>query len=798
MSPRRPRGPLASSQDDERAGLRILQLGLETPDTRPGGLNRYFADLCSALDDLGLDIRAVTAGTGSRGVALGWWTLSCPADRPLPVRLLEQWRTIRGIGGVDLVDSHFALGDCLPGWLSGLRRTARVVHFHGPWADESRLAGSSPLACWAKWRIERVVYRRADALVVLSHAFRRVLVERYGVSPWDVSVLSPGVDLQRFHPGERLAVRERLGVHPDSWVAVSVRRLVPRMGLDVLLEAWARLAQDAPGPFELVLVGDGPARPALEKRAAELGVNASVRFAGRVNDADLVDWYRAADVSVVPSVALEGFGLVALESLASGTPVVASRVGGLPEALRGMSDSMLVEPGDVNQLAERLTRVRMGVEPLPDADACRAHAERYSWAAVAERHADLYRGVAGGAPQSPPLRVVVLGHTAQLSGGELAMARLLGAMDGDAVVTHVILAEDGPLVGLLEQAGISVEVLPMDERSRHLPRTKVAGRELPIGAVISAGGYVERLTRRLRTVRPDLVHTNTLKAALYGGVAARVCGVPALWHVRDRIEDDYLPRPAVRLVRHAARVLPSAVIANSTSTLSSLHLPPGRGSVVPSPVDVHVRGGVARGVDADAPLTVGMVGRLAPWKGQDVFLRAFARTFPCGAETAVVVGSAMFGEGEFEASLRALVNELGVGHRVEFRGFRADVGSELARFDVLVHASVIPEPFGQVVVEGMAAGLPVVAAAAGGPAEVITDGVDGLLSPPGDVAALARQLRRLATDGALRRRLGDAGRRTANGYRPEAVARRVLDVYEDVLRHDRGQPPPRRHRHRGR
>jgi glycosyltransferase involved in cell wall biosynthesis len=100
---------------------------------------------------------------------------------------------------------------------------------------------------------------------------------------------------------------------------------------------------------------------------------------------------------------------------------------------------------------------------------------------------------------------------------------------------------------------------------------------------------------------------------------------------------------------------------------------------------------------------------------------------------------------------------------------------------VAVHASVTPEPFGQVVVEAMAAGLPVVAAAAGGPAEVVTDGVDGILVPPGDVDRLAAALRRLAGDADLRDRLGQAGRVRAAAFRPEAVAASVMELYRAVL-----------------
>ncbi len=176
-----------------------------------------------------------------------------------------------------------------------------------------------------------------------------------------------------------------------------------------------------------------------------------------------------------------------------------------------------------------------------------------------------------------------------------------------------------------------------------------------------------------------------------------------------------------------------------------------------------------------------MIGRLAPWKGQQVFLDAFASAFPCGQEQAVIIGGSLFGEAEYGASLGRRATDLGLKDRVLFRGFRDNVAAELATMDVAVHASVVPEPFGQVVVEAMAAGVPVIAADAGGPAEIITAGVDGLLYPPGDVGALASSMRRLANDPGLRDRLRIAARRRALDFAPERVALEMTEVYRGLL-----------------
>jgi glycosyltransferase involved in cell wall biosynthesis len=464
-----------------------------------------------------------------------------------------------------------------------------------------------------------------------------------------------------------------------------------------------------------------------------------------------------------------------LEAAACGTPSVVTRVGGLPEAVRGLDASLVVEPASPAALANRL------LGPLPERAAARAFAERFGWAQVADRDLERLRAAAGG-PARGKLRVVYLDHVARMSGGEIALLRLLPYLLN--VEPHVILAEDGPLADALVEQGISVEVLPMPKRARATRKDDVRPGRMKLAALLGSAVYTLRIARRLRALRPDLVHTNSLKSGVYGSIAGRLAGIPVVWHVRDRIAPDYLPSPAVRMVHVLIRRLSGAVIANSQATLATLERPAHSAvvySVVPEVIEIADR--IERS-GTNGPTVFGMVGRLAPWKGQDIFLDAFARAFPEGRQRAVVVGAAMFGDDErrYADALEERVRTLGLADRVEFRGFRSDVREELGRIDVLVHASRTPEPFGQVIVEGMAAGLPVLASAGGGPLELITDEVDGLLCPPGDVERLAGMLVRLDADPDLRQRLGEAARSRALDFLPEPIAERVEALYASTLR----------------
>jgi glycosyltransferase involved in cell wall biosynthesis len=368
---------------DGTRGVRVLTLALGWD--RPGGLNRYVQGLHGALAREGGQLRTIVLGPAQRtppGV-----TEAAAEGASLPARLRAFDRQARRWGGgADVVDVHFALLAFLPVVLGALRGKPLVVHFHGPWAEESSESGESrQVVLRLKKGVERAVYRRAHRLVVLSDAFAEVLVRQYGIAAHRVRVVPPGLDLEAFSPG-RAAARGHLGLEEGRRVVFTARRLVARMGLDVLLAAWARM--DRRSDDLLVIAGEGPAGAELAELVDAAGLQGSVRLLGRIDEDDLVAHYRASDVCVLPSVALEGFGLTAVEALACGSPVVVSDVGGLPEVVRDLDPSLVVPAGDPDALAARLALALAG--RVPDAQACRRHAETFSWGRAARVHRRVY------------------------------------------------------------------------------------------------------------------------------------------------------------------------------------------------------------------------------------------------------------------------------------------------------------------------------------------------------------------------------------------------------------------------
>jgi glycosyltransferase involved in cell wall biosynthesis/PAS domain-containing protein len=404
-------------------------------------------------------------------------------------------------------------------------------------------------------------------------------------------------------------------------------------------------------------------------------------------------------------------------------------------------------------------------------------------------------GIQEEAPTYRLLRVCYLDHTAKLSGGEIALARLLETIDRKAIDPWVILAEDGSLAERLRAIGIRVDIVPLSDTVLDVRKDSVqSGIFSKVGLILQVLAYGFKVAALIRTQPVDIIHTNSLKSDIYGMLVSRLCRVPLIWHIRDHIDVTYLPSFAVKMMRFLAARVPAFVIANSQSTLDQLHLAVAKpGAVVPSGVDPQgevVYDGIASGIPPIAPdklmtgpLRIAIVGRLTGWKGQHIFLEAASKLVEAGIDAQfLIAGTAMFGEDSYVADLHSQVDRLGLQGKVQFLGHVDPIEAFLPTVSILVHASTSPEPFGQVVIEGMAAGIPVVATDGGGVKETVVHGETGLLVPMGNAQALADALRMLIDRPELRAKLSTTGRqRVLRHFTASITARKVERVYREVL-----------------
>jgi glycosyltransferase involved in cell wall biosynthesis len=371
-----------------------MEFGMHWFPERQGGLDRVYYELSRTLPEAGIEFHGLIAGTDRCAVDTGGAVLAFSQTN---VGLIKRWLGMRRAfrkylktQTPDLLVSHFALYT-LP-ILNRFGDRKMVLHFHGPWADEGSVEGNTGLRHLVKRWAENLVYKRATRAIVLSNAFSHLLAERYGFPKERIHVIPGGIDAKRFAVSEsREAARARLGWAGGRPTIVAVRRLVPRMGLENLLTAVKIVKREIPD-IQLKIAGRGILQPQLAAQIKRLSLEDNVSLVGFVSDEDLPYFYRAADLSVVPTVALEGFGLIAVESLAAGTPCLVSPIGGLPEVVSGLSCNLVLNSPSVADIAEAVCAAHQGRLSLPDDASCRAYAaQHFDWQIIAAQVADVYR-----------------------------------------------------------------------------------------------------------------------------------------------------------------------------------------------------------------------------------------------------------------------------------------------------------------------------------------------------------------------------------------------------------------------
>jgi D-inositol-3-phosphate glycosyltransferase len=388
-----------------------------------GGMNVYIVELARRLAAIGIEVEIFTRATSAvlpsavelapgvlvRHIDAGPYEGLAKEDLPAQLcaftyGVMQAWADHRP-GHFDLVHSHYWLSGHV-GRLAARRWGLPLVHAMHTMAKvkNANLAEGDTPEPAARVVGESRIVAAADRLIANTRKEAEELLRHYGADSSRVTVVHPGVDLERFRPDPagvevgRAAARARLGLPQDALIPLFVGRIQPLKAPDVLLFSVARLLEERPCLRERIMVpvvggpsGNGLSKPdGLQKLAAHLGIGDVVRFQSPVGQEQLADWYRAASVLVTPSYS-ESFGLVAIEAQACGTPVIAAEVGGLPVAVRDGTSGLLVPGHDPVDYARALQSfaddpalcVRMG-------EAAVRHARSFGWDRTAAATAAVY------------------------------------------------------------------------------------------------------------------------------------------------------------------------------------------------------------------------------------------------------------------------------------------------------------------------------------------------------------------------------------------------------------------------
>jgi glycosyltransferase involved in cell wall biosynthesis len=397
------------------------------------------------------------------------------------------------------------------------------------------------------------------------------------------------------------------------------------------------------------------------------------------------------------------------------------------------------------------------------------------------------------------VRIVFLDPSGELGGAETALLEVLAALREarPGWTLSLVTSAEGPLIDRASALGVSATALPFPAQLAQLGEwgqrlTSAAQFRLALHgarAALPTLAYTRRLGRHLAALNPDVLHTNGLKMHVLGA-RCRPGKARVLWHLHDY--PDARPLSRTLLESHAHRC--SVAVANSESVAIAARRLFGdaiRVHAVHNAVDLDRFSPDGHRLDLDAaaglpPLAangikVGLIGTFARWKGHDVFLKALAEMNGNVPVRGYVVGGPIYQTTSSQFSIEEL-REMGARLNpgsVAFVGPVSDVPAAMRALDIVVHASVEPEPFGLVVAEAMACGRPVVVSRAGGAAEIAQQGA--VFHQPGDHRDLAARIAELAAQPSLRATLGAAGRAAASLLFSRArLATRLVPLYESI------------------
>jgi glycosyltransferase involved in cell wall biosynthesis len=377
--------------------------------------------------------------------------------------------------------------------------------------------------------------------------------------------------------------------------------------------------------------------------------------------------------------------------------------------------------------------------------------------------------------------VLFVTHVGDPGGAEFKMMTLCETVNSSA---EVMLLQHGSLETLLRERQIRFSVCPLPGAASRVRRD--ASWLTVIKAIPSALLMVPKITQKAKKF--DVVICISQKSFVLASLAKPFMGRPIFWFMNDILSTDHFNRWLIRFLVLISRYTADHVVLNSNASLDFWKRSGGRSSRVSviypaAPQNLTDRNSeqaqlYRRKFNPNGGALVGMFGRISRWKGQEVFIRALAELPNVNG---VIVGAAYFGDGDYERQLRELVRRLGMEHRIVFAGHVEDVMPAMAACDVVAHCSTSPEPFGQVIVQSMLAGTPVVASDGGGVREIVTDGETGQLTPREDHQALAVAVRRYLDDPQWSQRLAEKARnRARQNFSHSAMTTRFAQILETL------------------
>jgi len=750
-----------------------MRIALTFPEcSRRGGLERFVLETANGLAARGHQVHLLACRWDAKHLDPRVQTHAVrpgfgPAPLPAISFALRSRRLLRALA----VDVHGVFGVyCPPGgvfWAGSVHRAwLRISQSQRRfWGRlRQRLNPFHPVICaFERYYIGGHRYRK---LIAYTPAMKSDLMEIYGAAPHDIEILGGGFSPTEFNiqrrRDDRQRLRSELGYGPDQKIILFVANELHRKGLGTLLEAMALAGRHSE---HLLVVGR--ASPAgFSLRIEELKLSDRVHFVGPSDD--VAGLYAAADLFALPTQ-YEAWGLVIVEALACGLPVLTSRLAGAAVVVQeGRTGLLLDSPTDAKETAAKIRRLLDGEHA--DAETIAQSVAQQAWPKILDRYEAILQQCAD-APA--PGGVMLLTDADVFAGTEQHILTLASALRQKHIDACIGCPQPSPLADRASAAGIPVIAIPkrglIDWRAAAAIRRLVKSGQIKIvhahngrTNLAAAIGLTGLKSGRLVVTQHFLQPAHTKRRGL-AGFAGRL-----LHHWLNRRTDKTIAiSQAVADSMHLRQETSAdriSVVHNGLSKPAADRVKPGE----------TIRAELA--IDPAAPFIV-CAARLEPEKDVASLILAMQRLLEDFPAARCVIA----GRGSLQESLARQITDLRLGQHVRLLGFHADVISLMAAANVVALPSVA-EPFGLVLLEAMSVGRPVVATRAGGPLEIVADGASGLLVPPSDPPALAAALARLIANPAEAEMMGRAARaRFEQLFTDEHMADAIADIYRELV-----------------
>ncbi len=305
---------------------------------------------------------------------------------------------------IDLIHFHHSPSSIGAMLSRKIKQIPKLRTFHSPWHKEYEIKTKdiekNPIKMtirkvyiWIRWLIEKAILKNCDRIVVLSEFMKDQIQSYFSDSKEKITIIPGGIDTERFKPAEdKSDVRRRLNIPQDRHILLTVRNLLPRMGLENLIEA-VKIIIDNNKNVLLIIVGKGFLENRLKDMVTRLKLDDYIKFAGFISDDELPMYYQIADIFILPTRFLEGFGLVTLEALSSGIPVLATPIGGTIEILKEFNKRLFFENSSARSMAKLINEyVQLGNKRLDELgkEGREYVLTKYSWNLVADKLEEFY------------------------------------------------------------------------------------------------------------------------------------------------------------------------------------------------------------------------------------------------------------------------------------------------------------------------------------------------------------------------------------------------------------------------